>query len=317
MTLRPVTVTPPDTAADDPRVGHLLSRALTPASDAQVALLGFPVDQGVLRNGGRTGAAEGPRAIREQLYRMCPDARDPEPFSLLLAHTRDLGDLISSGDLERDQAELACVIAPLLRADTFVIVLGGGHETSYGHFLGYVEAARNVSIQNIDAHSDVRAPKLGLGHSGSPFRQAIEHASGRLERYRVAALQPQSVARAHLAFMHEHGGHYSFRADFKPDAKLYGGPGSWLATFCLDAVDQAFAPGVSAPACAGLTPSEWLTAAYLAGRSPSVSSADLVELNPRFDRDAQTAKLAALTVWELLRGRAGLLADRASNATLT
>jgi formiminoglutamase len=311
MSLAPVTIAPPNSEPDDPRVGHLLGRALAPEDAAQVALLGFPVDQGVQRNGGRSGAAEGPRALREQLYRLCPDAREPELFSRLLAHTRDLGDLISTGDLERDQAELARVLGPLLRAGTFVIVLGGGHETSYGHFLGYVEAQRDVSIQNIDAHADVRALKQGLGHSGSPFRQAIEHASGRLQRYGVAGLSPQGVAHGHLTFMREHGAHFSFREDFKPGAKLYGGAGSWLATFCLDAVDQAFAPGVSAPACDGLPPGEWLAAAYQAGRSASVSSADLVELNPRFDRDGQTARLAARTVWEILRGRAELLAGAA------
>lgn len=315
MSLSPVTVAPPNTEPDDPRVGHLLARALAPEAAAEVALLGFPVDQGVQRNGGRAGAAEAPRALREQLYRLCPDAREPEAFARLLAHTRDLGDLISTGVLERDQAQLAHVLAPLLRAGTFVIVLGGGHESSYGHFLGYVEAERDVSIQNIDAHADVRALKQGLGHSGSPFRQAIEHSSGRLQRYRVAGLQPQSVAQAHLTFMREHGAHFSFREDFKPDAKLYGGAGSWLATFCLDVVDQAFAPGVSAPTCDGLTPGEWLAAAYLAGRSASVSSADVVELNPRFDRDGQTARLAARTVWELLRGRAGLLSSGAAGKT--
>lgn len=308
MSLRPVTLAPPNTAPDDPRVGHLLARALAPDAAARVALVGFPVDQGVQRNGGRGGAAEAPRRIREQLYRMCPDARESDAFTQLLALTRDLGDLVSGGDLERDQSELARILGPLLSAGTFVIVLGGGHETSYGHFLGYVEAGRDVSIQNIDAHADVRALKSGLGHSGSPFRQAIEHDSGRLQRYRVAALQPQSVAQSHLAFMRQHGAHFSFRADFAPDAKLYRGAGSWLATFCLDAVDQAFAPGVSAPACNGLTPREWLAAAYEAGRSASVSSADIVELNPQFDRDAQTARLAALTVWELLRGRAEQLA---------
>jgi arginase family enzyme len=46
-----------------------------------------------------------------------------------------------------------------------------------------------------------------------------------------------------------------------------------------------------------------------------VSSADLVELNPRFDRDGQTARLAARTVWEILRGRAELLRDAAAVKT--
>ncbi len=81
-----------------------------------------------------------------------------------------------------------------------------------------------------------------------------------------------------------------------------------LVTFDLDAVDQAFAPGVSAPATGGMSAGLWLYAAYAAGRTPAVRSCDIVELNPRYDRDGQTAKLAAYTVWQVMRG----LAERMS-----
>jgi len=75
-----------------------------------------------------------------------------------------------------------------------------------------------------------------------------------------------------------------------------------MVSFDLDAVDQAFAPGVSAPAVNGLTPDLWLHATYRAGQCPSVKSLDLVELNPLFDHDHQTARLAALTLWYFLKG---------------
>jgi formiminoglutamase len=77
-----------------------------------------------------------------------------------------------------------------------------------------------------------------------------------------------------------------------------------LVSFDLDAVSQAEAPGVSAPNPGGLSAELWLAAAYAAGRAPAVASADVVELNPRVDLDGQTVRLAALTVWWLLRGRA-------------
>jgi formiminoglutamase len=86
-----------------------------------------------------------------------------------------------------------------------VVVLGGGHETSYGHFLGYAQASRKVEILNWDAHTDVREPLEGKGHSGSPFRQALEHRSGACRRYSVAGVQPQAVARTHAAFVERHG----------------------------------------------------------------------------------------------------------------
>ena len=73
-------------------------------------------------------------------------------------------------------------------------------------------------------------------------------------------------------------------------AQLYRSSDSpTLVSFDLDAVSEAEAPGVSAPNAAGLSSDLWLDAAYQAGRSPAVSSADVVELNPTVDRDGQTA----------------------------
>ena len=75
-----------------------------------------------------------------------------------------------------------------------------------------------------------------------------------------------------------------------------------MVTFDMDAVDQSQAPGVSAPCANGLPSDLWVTAAYLAGRNKQVTSFDLSEVNPRHDRDNQTAKLAALTIWNFLLG---------------
>jgi formiminoglutamase len=269
-----------------------------------VSLVGFAVDQGVARNGGRLGASAGPAAIRERLWRMCPDATSHAAFVRLLERTRDLGDVAASGDLEADQATLGEVVAQELARGAFVIVLGGGHETTYGHFLGYAARQRAVSIHNIDAHADVRPLRAGLGHSGSPFRQVLEHPSSLCARYRVEGLSPSAVAEAHLTYLSERAASFGFRRSFDAES-LYDTSGDTLATFCLDAVDQAFAPGVSAPSTDGLSVAEWLRAAYRAGACPQVTSADVVELNPTFDRDGQTARLAARTVWEILRGLAG------------
>ncbi len=301
----PPSLRAPDTAPDDPRLGRLLGSLLHGSDTPDAVILGFPSDEGVRRNGGRVGAALGPSAIRTSLYRLTPDARS-QPFAELLGRTQDLGDLEVSGDVERDQQELGDTIAPYVERGSFVIVLGGGHEASYGHFLGYVRAGLKLEILNWDAHADVRDLVDGKPHSGSPFRQAVEHPSGTCRRYTVAGLQPHTVAGEHVAFVERHG-----RAVWRDDlsleriAQLYRSVDRpTLVSFDLDAVSEAEAPGVSAPNAAGLASDLWLEAAYQAGRSAAVSSADVVELNPVVDRDGQTARLAALTVWWLLRGRA-------------
>ena len=297
------------THPDDPRVGRLLGKDCT-AADARVVLIGFPTDEGVKRNGGRPGAADGPDAIRQAFARLTPDPRRHYSFVELLRWTCDLGNLEVSDDLEADQQRLGEVLAPHLERGATVIVLGGGHETAYGHFLGYVQASRPITILNWDAHADVRPTDAGRGHSGSPFRQALEHPSRLCKSYGVAGLQPSSLAKEHLEYLQQRGGRILFHDDVAPYAvdELYQNLSSdTLVSFDLDALDSAAAPGVSAPAVAGLNVHLWLHAAVSAGRCPHVQSLDIVELNPRIDVDGRTARLAARTLWEFLRG----LLDRA------
>ena len=298
-------VTIPATTSTDPRVGHLLGTKLGGGVTPRLVLLGFPSDEGVHRNGGRVGAAGAPDEIRRMLYRLTPDAERHEEFVDLLEHTLDLGNLGISDDVEQDQDLLAEVIAPHLDTGTFLIILGGGQETSMGHFLGYVRSDQSVGIVNWDAHPDVRELRDGLGHSGSPFRQAILHPSGLCRQLVAAGLLPQSVARAHLEFVAAHGGRFVWRRDLSHARvdEIYGAlEGPAFVSFDLDAVDQAAAPGVSAPAVGGIPPELWFHAAYRTGRTRTVSSCDIVEMNPVYDRDFAAARLAAVTVWYVMKG---------------
>jgi arginase family enzyme len=79
---------------------------------------------------------------------------------------------------------------------------------------------------------------------------------------------------------------------------------NYMVSFDLDGLDTAVAPGVSAlsPSSGGLQPQTWFTAARLAGTDVRCTSFDIVELNPTFDRDEQTARVAALTIWNFLSG---------------
>ncbi len=172
--LKPVSIVTPDSAPDDPRLGQLLGKNLGSDESPVCVIIGFPSDEGVQRNGGRKGAALAPTEIRKALYKLTPDAESSRTFSDLLGKTIDAGDLKVSDRLESDQNALAEVIAGYLEQDTIPIILGGGHETAFGHFLGYAEARLKTSIFNLDAHTDVRPLKNNQPHSGSPFRQAME-----------------------------------------------------------------------------------------------------------------------------------------------
>ena len=293
----------PSTTPDDLRVGHFIQKEVE--ENVRVVLIGFGSDEGVRRNGGRVGAADAPDSIRKALFKLTPDAMDAKSFIETLEQTLDAGNVHVTGNVEEDQEALGKVVAKWLSEGAIPIILGGGHETSYGHFEGYVREEDPVEIFNIDAHPDVRPLKDGQAHSGSPFYQAITHPNGLCRRYTVAGLLSWSVADAHRNFLEAHGARYVWRKDVTTEtmSSLFtSGEERIMFSMDMDAVNQAEAPGVSAPAVDGLPANTWLQIAYLAGRCKRVSSFDLVEVNPRLDVDERTVRLAALTIWHFLRG---------------
>ena len=299
--LRPHGVSAPDTLPDDARLGRWLAGADTLHADTRVAVIGFPVDDGVRRNGGRPGAAQGPEAIRRALYAMTPDARSGDAYSALLDRTVDLGDIVPSGDLASDQRALGDAVASVLDVGAVPIVLGDGHETAYGHALGYLDHGRSVDLLNWDAHTDVRPLRDGHGHSGSPFRQALAHPSGLARTYTVAGAMPWRVAAAHASVPTAIVWRDELDAD-RIDDITAGLSRPTYASFDLDLVAAGAAPGVSAPGVGGLSVELWLRAAEACGRASAVTSLDIVELCPAHDADGRAATLAALTVWHMLRG---------------
>ena len=79
--------------------------------------------------------------------------------------------------------------AILLSNGAAPIILGGGHETLYGHYLGVREVIgkdATLGIVNIDAHFDLR-PYDEQPSSGTMFRQILE--SDANARYFVAGIQ--------------------------------------------------------------------------------------------------------------------------------
>lgn len=300
---RPIKVM--DHHPEDRRVGDLLADELKP--DLKCAIIGFPVDRGVRINGGRVGAAEAADVIRACLYKMTPDFRKGDEHQDILQKTIDLGNLQVPMQLDLAQDHLGEVVKACFADGIFPIVLGGGHETAYGVFLGYVKAGFDMGIVNLDAHLDVRELKNGSGHSGSPFRQALEHSSGHCKSYSVLGCQPSSVSAMDCEFVKEHNGMVQWcenTTSEKYTNQLEKAGQKVMATFDMDVVDQSQAPGVSAPACTGIDKNDFLEAVYEAGCRISVMSFDLAEVCPKYDVDFHTSRLAANAVWTLLRGLA-------------
>jgi formiminoglutamase len=314
----PTTLEQPVHRVDDPRLGEIVKnwRGKAPKfSKGQAVLVGFPQDEGVRRNHGRPGAALAPHEIRQCLYRLTPwDAENN--IDLAVYHPVDMGNVRVAGSLEESQADLGVVVSSILAQGAIPVVIGGGHETAYGHYLGYIAGSRPVGIINIDAHLDVRPCLSGQrGHSGSPFRQALEHPTEPLpgKRYICLGAQPHAVSRAHWQYARKQGCTVrwchelrdSLEQQFLREIDQLSSAGCQVyVSLDADVIQLADVPGVSAPNPTGLTGAAVASLARWAGKSPSVSSFDLVEISPPCDVNGQSSRWAALILWNFLIGLA-------------
>lgn len=270
-------------------------------------LLGYACEEGVRRNQGRVGAAAGPLAIRQQLAKL---AWHSEGIGLW-----DAGDVVCENqDLEQAQKLLSQQVTSLLELNVFPIVLGGGHDIAYGHakgLLANLKPQQRLGIINFDAHFDLRPPVNGP-NSGTPFYQLLTYQNPAIAAIDYLAIGIQEAANTPQLFSIAQSLSVDFvlleNCQWHHLARILNRLSTFLekvdaiyVTIDLDGFSAAYAPGVSAAAPIGLEPTFVFELLKSIVASKKLISFDVAELNPRFDLDHRTAKLAARLIDFLLR----------------
>ncbi|MDF1796105.1 MAG: formimidoylglutamase [Coxiellaceae bacterium] len=274
-------------------------------SDKTYALLGFCCDEGVRRNEGRIGAAQGPFALRQALANLPMHTA----FNIV-----DAGDIhCEDEDLAVAQQQLAHATAQLLNHGYQPILLGGGHEIAWGHYQGLSQAKKtdNLAMVNFDAHFDMR-PLLedDKGSSGTPFLQVANHCDQLDIPFNYSVIGTQFISNTPSLYetAKQHNvNHFSAQACIeKPDQVLQylqtviDQHDAIYLTVCMDVFSAAFAPGVSAVNPAGVAPWHIRNMIRLLARSDKLISCDIAELSPCHDQQQLTAKCAANILSEVL-----------------
>ncbi len=290
---------------NDRRLGELVSRDPADYPAAAVVILGCPTDEGVRRNGGRPGAADGPAAIRRCLYRL--GVAGLEGLRVV-----DLGDTQPGPDLETTHARHRATVERAIRDGKRLITLGGGNDMAYPDMAGLAAAAPPVLAINVDAHYDVRADRPP--NSGTPYRQLIEEGHLDPAAFAVLGAQPHANSSVYTAYLAGLGA----RVVTLREARARGlvatarglladrHAGSVFWGLDMDVVAAAEAPGVSAPNPLGMRGEELVALAELAGADPRTRLVEISELCPPHDLDDRTARLAAVAIWYVLAGWAAL-----------
>ena len=264
-------------------------------------IVGFACDEGVARNLGRTGACHGPDKLRNFLANL--------PFNYAnYINVYDIGNIhCDDKNLEAAQRALGYVVEKILLAGCHPIVLGGGHETAWGHYQGIANTdySNDLGVINFDAHFDLR-PLVNnrLGTSGTPFTQialarqaedldfdyfclGIQPTANTISLYEQAEEFDVQFIEAQELINPSDNSHLEEFSDFVHDHD------SIYLSICLDVFASSAAPGVSAPQPLGVMPQHLLPYLRLLAASGKVITLDIVELAPNFDQDNATARLAA------------------------
>lgn len=270
-------------------------------------LIGFPDDKGVENNNGRPGAKEGPAAFRQRFLKL----GGTNPVSEMI---EDRGDI----DVERENtADNHNHAIELVREQHqqhgFSLIVGGGHDYAYPHLRGIRDAygeGFKLGCINIDAHFDLRKDEQAI-LSGSPFYMAIDRdviSGSRLVEFGIQYhcnsqhlweyAHQQEVKVVTFDQLRNGKALEEFREALEELSETCDGI---VISLDLDAIQAASAPGVSAPAPEGFTPSEVMAMMEMSAREDKVRSLGIYELNPTYDRDDHTARLASVVAYTFCR----------------
>ncbi|HTH52051.1 MAG TPA: formimidoylglutamase [Pyrinomonadaceae bacterium] len=293
---------------NDPRMGEIVRSNTDDYASSEIVIIGCPQDEGVRRNGGRVGAADAPRAVREQFYKLTPFNIRKRIF--------DLGDVVMSGPLEETHDTLTEVVKQVLRDNKRAIVLGGGNDISYadGRAVAEVFGVNSWIGVNIDSHLDVRVAEQR--NSGTPYRQLLEEGHLLPEYFYEVGYQTHFCSPIYYEYIRALGVNRIslelLRSRAEADLELkesirnnFIGHSSSMNTFFgfdMDAVRSADAPGTSAPSPLGLKAGEFIQLVKYAASLANTRLIEFTELNPKYDIDDRTAKLVAIGMHRFCTG---------------
>lgn len=183
---------------------------------AKYVLLGIPEDIGVRGNHGRGGTSKAWHAalgsflnIQENPY------LNPENVILLGEINCDKQMVqAASIDMKENHAaeefgglvlqidhKVSAVIEQIVKAEKIPIVIGGGHNNSFGNIKGASEALdKKINCINFDAHTDFRS--LEHRHSGNGFSYAFEYHF--LNKYFIFGLHRNYTSKTVFSTMNEY-----------------------------------------------------------------------------------------------------------------
>lgn len=259
-----------------------------------ICFVGYDTDDGIKRNQGRIGAEKGSNAIRKAI----------QSFSIVenlkIYDYQNLKNKV----LEEAQKEYSLKISNVIKKGIFPIGLGGGHDIAFASYSGIRKAYpdKKIGIVNFDTHLDMRPYDNGAT-SGTSFKQILD--GDKNVKYSIVGFKKQGntkrlidTAKNYNVLILDEEDDEKFIND---ELKKYLADADILyVTFCMDVFNASDAPGVSAPTIMGLDPKKGKRILREIMDTGKVVCIDFAEVNPEYDIDSRTAKLAGSLIYDIM-----------------
>jgi len=259
-------------------------KPLSENPEYKIAILGVPFDE---KSSYLRGAAGGPGAVRAVSTGKCYCG-----FTELGVNLEDetvmvdLGDVDTSGDPDKTFALTEKAVARVLEKGAVPIILGGDHSITYPVLKAFARVHKPLDVLHFDAHPDLYDDLYGdrLSHA-CPFARILEDglAAG------VVQVGVRAVTSAHRAKALKHGVRMIEMKEIQDPLYLRFANPVYIS-FDMDALDPAFAPGVSHHEPGGLTTRQAVQ--VIQALRGKIVGLDIVELNPSRDPSGITAAAA-------------------------
>ena len=259
-----------------------------------ICFVGYDTDDGIKRNQGRIGAEKGSNAIRKAIQSF------PIVENLKIYDYQNLKNKV----LEEAQKEYSLKISNVIKKGIFPIGLGGGHDIAFASYSGIRKAYpdKKIGIVNFDTHLDMRPYDNGAT-SGTSFKQILD--GDKNVKYSIVGFKKQGntkrlidTAKNYNVLILDEEEEEKFIND---ELKKYLADADILyVTFCMDVFNASDAPGVSAPTIMGLDPKKGKRILREIMDTGKVVCIDFAEVNPEYDIESRTAKLAGSLIYDIM-----------------
>ena len=257
-----------------------------------VALLGVPYDDS---SSYRRGPAKAPAAIRAEWDRAVQYSNLTTESGIDLSAPnllRDAGD-VRCGPAAETRASIEESVGQLLDAGERPLLLGGDHSLTYPALRAAHARYGQLDVLHFDAHPDLYPQLDGDKFSHAcAFTRSLE--GGLIDRLVQVGIRTANRPQREVA--EQHGVEQLTMANWKSGSAFFFERPVWIS-LDLDALDPAFAPGVSHPEPGGLSVRDIIGVLQRLGGN--VIGADLVEYNPDTDIQGVTAPVCFKLIKEL------------------